>query len=125
VDLTADVDFASLRRAVAPIAQEGHGLACYGPVGQGYFLHHMGATARLEQLLEAPSLSDEQAEALVDAYSRLVSADQMGERYKVLALVDSLQTSNGPPPGGFVDDTDSATKSNAEGKGSTTESFVK
>ena len=105
MDLTADVDFANLKRAVEPMSEEANGLACYGPIGQGYFLHHMGCSARLEQLLESPDLSDDAAEAMVDGYTRLVDGEQMGVRYKVLALVDGVQAKgSGPPPGGFVDD---------------------
>jgi hypothetical protein len=118
VDLTADVDFANLKRAVEPMAEEGHGLACFGPVGQGYFLHHMGCSARLEQLLESPDLSDDAAEAMVDGYTRLVDGEQMGTRYKVLALVDGVQAkSSGPPPGGFVEDPATKKKPTAGRKG--------
>jgi len=48
----------------------------------------------------AVDVSDEAAEALVGAYERLVDPEQMGERYKCLAIVDARQKD--PPPGGFA-----------------------
>ena len=68
-------------------------------VSQGEFLANMGMPQRLMQLIESDDTSDEQAEALVASFERLVDPEQMGERYKVLAFVDARQTA--PPPGGF------------------------
>jgi NADH dehydrogenase [ubiquinone] 1 alpha subcomplex assembly factor 7 len=95
VDLTADVDFASLRRTASRQA----GALTYGPVDQGAFLSAMGCPQRLEALLDQDHVSDDMAEALVDAFERLVDPSQMGSRYKCLAIVDAKQ--RGPPPGGF------------------------
>jgi len=94
-DLTADVDFASIRRAVAHL----EGVVCAGPVEQGQWLASMGCPERLLKLIERDECSDEEAERMVEAYERLVAPDQMGKRYKVLALVDAKQS--GPVPGGF------------------------
>jgi NADH dehydrogenase [ubiquinone] 1 alpha subcomplex assembly factor 7 len=98
VDLTADVDFASLRRVLRRIP----GVSSYGPVEQGRFLAAMGMPDRIAALLESPSVTDDQAEALVLSYERLVDPQQMGERYKVLAIIDEEQPL---PPGGFEEGT--------------------
>lgn len=95
VDLTFDVDFAALKGVV----QRTEGVAVHGAVDQGWFLEAMGAPQRLEALLEKDEVDDDMAEALVGAYERLVDPAQMGERYKVMALVDTKQP--GAPPGGF------------------------
>jgi NADH dehydrogenase [ubiquinone] 1 alpha subcomplex assembly factor 7 len=107
VDVTADVDFKALREAVniglesiwnnntrgklgKPIA--------FGPITQAKFLASMGAMERSIMLIEDEKTSDEQAEELYNALERLVSPEQMGERYKVLAIAykkDGIF----PPPG--------------------------
>ena len=126
VDVTADVDFAALREAVnqrvgleeslkRKLSEEGKVLSpstqtiddekpinrpeAFGPVSQGQFLASMGIVQRVEKQIEADSTTDEQAYELYSALERLVAADQMGERYKVLAIArkkDGLF-----PPAGF------------------------
>jgi len=76
-DLTALVDFAQLKQ----IALAGD-VDCLGPIGQGDWLMALGIGERAATLARTqPS----QAQALMDALDRLVSPDQMGALFKVLA----------------------------------------
>ena len=126
VDVTADVDFAALREAVnqrinledslnrkhvkhqrqvvAPTSTKTekekpiNRPEAFGPVPQNIFLASMGIVQRVEKQIEADSTTDEQASALYSALERLLAPEQMGERYKVLAIArkkDGLF----PPPG--------------------------
>jgi len=88
VDLSTDVDFAALKEAVAGV----EGVRAFGPMRQGEFLSAMGIETRLQALLdgkEGGGLTDKQALLLYDSYRRLVDPEQMGRKYKVLALVSS------------------------------------
>jgi NADH dehydrogenase [ubiquinone] 1 alpha subcomplex assembly factor 7 len=96
VDVTADVDFAALRHAVNAKA-ESHGLHAHGPVTQGKFLMAMGAAERVSNLIEDENTSDEQAEDLYSALERLVLPEQMGERYKVMAIAKKKDGIFSPP----------------------------
>jgi NADH dehydrogenase [ubiquinone] 1 alpha subcomplex assembly factor 7 len=88
-DLTAHVDFATLREAA-----EAEGLIAHGPVPQGDFLRALGIDMRAAALAKS---SPERAEQLAADRMRLVDAEQMGELFKVLAL-----TAPGwPTPAGF------------------------
>mmetsp|Transcript_20548 Transcript_20548/g.30889 ORF Transcript_20548/g.30889 Transcript_20548/m.30889 type:complete len:619 (+) Transcript_20548:146-2002(+) len=88
VDITADVDFGALRHAVNSLSDSGNkdALRAFGPVTQGNFLTSMGIVERVTALIEDGSTTDEQAEDLYTALERLVLPEQMGERYKVLAI---------------------------------------
>ncbi|RYY44078.1 MAG: class I SAM-dependent methyltransferase [Sphingomonadales bacterium] len=89
-DLTAHVDFATLREAA-----EVEGLVVHGPVTQGAFLDAMGIGARTEALAKA---WPERAEQLAIDRARLTEPEQMGELFKVIAL-----TAPGwPVPAGFA-----------------------
>jgi SAM-dependent MidA family methyltransferase len=46
----------------------------------------MGVVERVEQLVDAPSTTDEQAEVLVESLRRLVDPAEMGRKYKVLSI---------------------------------------
>jgi SAM-dependent MidA family methyltransferase len=82
VDLSCDVDFASLA-----FAARGSGVArAHGPASQGAFLARMGLRARLERLLRAAEGDGERAR-LVSEARRLVERGQMGAVYKVMALL--------------------------------------
>jgi NADH dehydrogenase [ubiquinone] 1 alpha subcomplex assembly factor 7 len=81
VDLTADVDFAALQRAVGNLG------ICCGPINQSSFLHQMGIQVRLKSLLS--SVSVEQKRQLQSAYKMLTDSDQMGERFKFFAVFPS------------------------------------
>jgi len=77
-DLTADVDFPRMRRIC-----ESEGLAVHGPIQQRYFLTRLGAKERAEQLIAA---NPRRAEEIARAVDKLVSPEQMGARFKAIAL---------------------------------------
>ncbi|CAH0480785.1 unnamed protein product [Peronospora belbahrii] len=81
VDLSIDVDFATLRRFATAEAN----IRSFGPVGQGVFLKNMGIEHRLAMLLQNTE-SEEAQQDLVSSYERLVDAEQMGTIFKVMAL---------------------------------------
>jgi len=87
-DLTADVDFPRLRRIC-----ESEGLAVHGPTQQRYFLTNLGAKERADALILANS---QRTDEIRKAVEKLVSPDQMGARFKCVAM-----TLHGvePPPG--------------------------
>ncbi|MBO9622252.1 MAG: SAM-dependent methyltransferase [Sphingomonas sp.] len=89
-DLTAHVDFATLKEAA-----EAEGLVVHGPVTQGEFLTRLGIAERTASLsLAAP----DRAAQLATDRERLVAPDQMGDLFKVIAL-----TAPGwPVPAGFA-----------------------
>ncbi|AQR75841.1 methyltransferase [Sphingomonas sp. LM7] len=88
-DLTAHVDFATLREAA-----EAEDLVVHGPITQGAFLKALGIDARTEALAKA---SPDRAESLAIDRDRLTADDAMGELFKVIAL-----TAPGwPTPAGF------------------------
>jgi NADH dehydrogenase [ubiquinone] 1 alpha subcomplex assembly factor 7 len=126
VDVTADVDFAALRESVNQrigleeslkrkhFTNEGqvpppstkmekdksvNRPEAFGPVTQGQFLASMGILQRVEKQIEADSTTDEQAYELYSALERLLAPDQMGERYKVLAVARKKEGIF--PPAGF------------------------
>ncbi|HVY88118.1 MAG TPA: SAM-dependent methyltransferase [Hyphomonadaceae bacterium] len=77
-DLTADVDFPRLKRLC-----EVERLKVHGPVQQGHFLRRLGAMERVHVLARAnPGRADE----ITAAVQKLVAPDQMGTRFKVMAL---------------------------------------
>ena len=77
-DLTADVDFPRLRRIC-----ESEGLAVHGPIQQRYFLTRLGAKERVDALIQANPLRTEEIRKAVE---KLVSPDQMGARFKCVAM---------------------------------------
>ena len=89
-DLTAHVDFATLKEAA-----EAEGLIVHGPVTQGAFLEALGIGARADALAKA---SPERAGQLALDRARLTDPEQMGDLFKVIAL-----TAPGwPVPAGFA-----------------------
>ena len=62
-------------------------LATYGPTTQEEFLLDMGADVRLTNVLMKIQ-DDTEAEKIVDSYERLISSEQMGGIYKVLAITN-------------------------------------
>ncbi|CAN0553724.1 unnamed protein product, partial [Ectocarpus sp. 12 AP-2014] len=98
-DMTADVNFGLLRRVIAGV----EGARPHGPVGQGQFLREMGIGARLTALAEQPHVTEEQADAMLEGYVRLVDPAQMGARYKVLGISEERQEM---PPPGFMSEVD-------------------
>lgn len=87
-DLTADVDFGRLRQLA-----ERERLTVHGPVAQGVYLTALGARERATALTAAnPARADE----ITRAVETLVSPQQMGERFNVIAIG---APGFGPPPG--------------------------
>ncbi|WP_118138005.1 class I SAM-dependent methyltransferase [Oceanicella sp. SM1341] len=89
-DLTAHVDFAALAAAASAA-----GARVAGYAEQGAYLMRLGAGARAEAL--AARADDAGQEALRGQLTRLVSPEQMGRLFKVLALTGP----DDPPPPGF------------------------
>ncbi|EUB64465.1 hypothetical protein EGR_00415 [Echinococcus granulosus] len=81
-DITADVDFAFLRRSVEAIKEP---VIFHGPVSQAYFLVHMGILLRLKVLVERTT-SEEDKKRLIAATEMLIGSNQMGKRFKFMAL---------------------------------------
>lgn len=70
----------------------------WGPITQSDFLLEMGIEARLAQLLV--TIKDEQiATQQITAFNRLISSEQMGTVYKVLAITNLLTDKSQPLPG--------------------------
>lgn len=89
-DITAHVDFA----AVAAVARDS-GAHVHGPRTQGAFLRDLGIEARSARLAEA--VPEEQRRLLESGCQRLISQDEMGALFKVVALTGASQ----PAPAGF------------------------
>jgi len=88
-DLTVHVDFDALAKAAA-----GEGVRVSGPRGQGEWLRAVGIEHRAEALARA---APERADEIAAALHRLVSAEQMGVLFKMLALTAPAW----PRPEGF------------------------
>ena len=123
VDITADVDFAAMKHAINHVVPFGQPLLAsyndlnavddtvvraFGPVTQGAFLMSMGIQERIINLIERDDVSEEQAQNLFRALVRLASPEEMGERYKVLAIAattNAAKTADGEivynTPAGF------------------------
>lgn len=88
VDVTADVDFFALRNSVVANKEttQDRQIHAFGPVTQGEFLMRMGAADMVINSIEQDDTTPEQAQRLTDALKYLVLPENMGERYKVLAL---------------------------------------
>ncbi|HEY2069564.1 MAG TPA: SAM-dependent methyltransferase [Rhizomicrobium sp.] len=84
-DLSAHVDFDMLAR----VARD-NGAAVYGPIGQGAFLEALGARKRAEVL-------DYSCPGEAASVERLISPDEMGVLFKVLAILPKTA----PRPPGF------------------------
>jgi SAM-dependent MidA family methyltransferase len=69
----------------------------FGPTTQGQFLASMGAVERTIKLIEDDSTTDEQADDLCTALERLVSEEEMGQRFKVLAIAHKKEGIFSPP----------------------------
>jgi NADH dehydrogenase [ubiquinone] 1 alpha subcomplex assembly factor 7 len=91
-DLTAHVDFATLKETATSL-----GLAAFGPLPQGEFLLRLGLAARCDSLLR--NATEDQQAALLSGAARLADPRQMGLLFKVLVL----QSSGLAPPPPFGD----------------------
>ncbi|GBM12624.1 Protein arginine methyltransferase NDUFAF7, mitochondrial [Araneus ventricosus] len=93
-DLTADVDFQFLKK------HAGGKAVTFGPVTQASFLKNMGIDIRLERLMQ--HATPENQKSLKTGYDMLVNPNQMGERFKFLALYPVVLKDflcKYPPPG--------------------------
>lgn len=100
IDITADVDFSALRHAVNHLVvddQDKKSIFAFGPITQGRFLTSMGIVERVSSLIEDEKTTDEEAEDLYTGLERLVSPEQMGERYKVMAIARKKDAIFAPP----------------------------
>lgn len=88
IDLTADVDFAALRRAIS----HHDDIVVRGLETQNFFLKSMGIAERFGMLYEK-SNTEEERETLMRAYERLMSDKEMGDLFKVLAFSSSSSSS--------------------------------
>jgi NADH dehydrogenase [ubiquinone] 1 alpha subcomplex assembly factor 7 len=88
-DLSAHVNFAELSQAA-----DSAGLKAWGPLPQSEFLLSLGLEQRLRTLMA--SASEEQRAALFLGARRLVDPFQMGNLFKVMAIVSENQPC--PPP---------------------------
>ncbi|KAG8173435.1 hypothetical protein JTE90_007019 [Oedothorax gibbosus] len=95
VDLTADVDFKYFSELAKNKA------VVVGPVSQASFLKNMGADIRLEKLMQFADADNQKS--LKTGYEMLTSPDQMGERFKFLALYPTILEDflTKYPPAGF------------------------
>lgn len=104
VDLTADVNFISLQRALLSSSSSNtnnndndnttnttanNNIKVLGPVAQQYFLVQLGIVDRVEKIIDDKNTTDEQAEDIVNALERLISDEKgmMGNTYKVMSIV--------------------------------------
>ncbi|TDL16465.1 DUF185-domain-containing protein [Rickenella mellea] len=88
-DLTANVDFAYVKEAMAD------GVTTHGPISQSAFLEGMGITVRVNSLMRNAKTEDRRTE-IARAARRLVDSSGMGREYKVLGVTaDPLQKHNG------------------------------
>ncbi|VDP70942.1 unnamed protein product [Echinostoma caproni] len=95
IDLTCDVDFSLFHRRITSSNLEVH-----GPEPQAYFLINMGILARLQTLMVNCTSKDQQDE-LFSGCEMLITAEQMGERFKFLAVVPRGDRKRALP--GFTD----------------------
>nr|CDS27009.1 protein midA mitochondrial [Hymenolepis microstoma] len=81
-DITADVDFAFLKRSVEA---SNNAVVVHGPVSQAYFLVHMGILLRLKNLV-ARTKNEEEKQKLIASTEMLIGTNQMGKRFKFMAI---------------------------------------
>lgn len=83
VDTTADVDFDACGRVAAR-----RGAKVVGAIPQAEFLIKMGVVERAEQLISLESTTEEEQFALLSSLKFLVDEKEMGERFKVMTILD-------------------------------------
>jgi len=82
VDITADVDFSLCRKSALR-----HGAKVLPLQTQGNFLVNMGIIQRVEQLIDADHVTEEEANMLFESMKKLVDPNEMGKKFKVLSIV--------------------------------------
>lgn len=88
-DLTAHVRFRAIAEAARPAR-------AWGDLAQGVFLERLGITARAQALARGRGAAE--AAAIAAAHRRLTHPDEMGNLFRVLALLPE----GAPPPPGFA-----------------------
>lgn len=83
VDTTADVDFDACGRVAAR-----RGAKVIGAITQAEFLIKMGVVERAEQLISLDSTTEEEQFTLLSSLKFLVDEHEMGERFKVMTILD-------------------------------------
>lgn len=83
VDTTADVDFDACGRVAAR-----RGAKVLGAITQAEFLIKMGVVERAEQLVSLESTTEEEQFTLLSSLKFLVDENEMGERFKVMTILD-------------------------------------
>jgi len=81
IDLTADVDFAALRRAIS----HHDNIVIRSVETQNYFLKSMGIAERFEMLYQNRE-TEKEKEMLMQEYERLMSDKEMGELFKIFTF---------------------------------------
>ena len=76
----------------------------FGASAQGTWLQRMGIVARVEALLALEDITETQVDNLLTSCETLLDPDQMGERYRVLAVVDGVDAEAGAPAGYAAED---------------------
>ncbi|KAG5449363.1 NADH dehydrogenase [ubiquinone] complex I, assembly factor 7 [Clonorchis sinensis] len=97
IDLTCDVDFSFLRKRAQ---DSGCAVEVFGPESQAYFLINMGLLTRLKALASQCN-SVAHREELISGCEMLITGEQMGERFKFLAIVQKSCTNAGRQIPGF------------------------
>jgi NADH dehydrogenase [ubiquinone] 1 alpha subcomplex assembly factor 7 len=85
-DLTADVDFDFLAKALLYDNKLMEGVRLAGPITQRTWLKNMGIDQRLKNLL-AENKDSENRKKLVRGYEYMTDNEKMGSRFKVMAVV--------------------------------------
>ncbi|CAH8838796.1 unnamed protein product [Trichobilharzia szidati] len=98
IDLTCDVDFSLLCHTVK---ESGERVTLHGPVTQAYFLINMGLFTRLQILLSKCKSEKEQNE-LFSACEMLITNEQMGGRFKFVAITPEFKEMNNSRLPGFT-----------------------
>lgn len=105
-DLTADVDFAALKRAVRHSSnpEEWKALVTFGTVDQASFLNKMGIQVRLDQLVASCGTNEDGVKLLKSAHQMLTDPAGMGGKFKVLSLFPGVMEGflSRYPPHGFT-----------------------
>nr|CAH8838989.1 unnamed protein product [Trichobilharzia regenti] len=98
IDLTCDVDFSLLCHTVK---ESGERVTLHGPVTQAYFLINMGLFTRLQILLSKCKSEKEQNE-LFSACEMLITNEQMGGRFKFVAITPEFKEMDNSKLPGFT-----------------------
>ncbi len=89
IDLSARVNFDLIKKTAIE-----NGANVYGPITQNKFLKRLGIDIRCQQLIKA---NPEKTELIQEQYNKLMSKNEMGSIFKVLAITNK----NSSTPTGF------------------------